>query len=72
MSDKTIRIGIIGAGFARTTQIPGFKACEGAKFIPALDNGKPVAGQFNLAVDFKMVTNPDEQAFGSHLKQRQE
>ena len=48
------------------------KACEGAKFVPALDNGKPVAGQFNLAVDFNMVINPDEQAFGSHVKQREE
>jgi TonB family protein len=48
------------------------KACEGAKFIPAMDNGKRVAGQFNLAIDFAMVNNPDEQAFGSHLKQREE
>jgi predicted dehydrogenase len=32
-ADKTIRIGIIGAGFARTTQMPGFKACEGAKIV---------------------------------------
>src|ERR1700687_4587196 len=32
-ADKTIGIGIIGAGFARTTQIPGFKACEGAKIV---------------------------------------
>ncbi len=42
------------------------------KFIPAMDNGKRVAGQFNLAIDFAMVNNPDEQAFGSHLKQREE
>lgn len=32
MTDKEIiRIGIIGAGFARTTQIPAFQACEGAR-----------------------------------------
>jgi TonB family protein len=48
------------------------KACEGAKFIPALDNGKRVAGQFNLAVDFAMLINPDEMAPGSHVKQREE
>jgi TonB family protein len=48
------------------------KACEGAKFIPAMDNGKRVAGQFNLAIDFAMLVNPDEQAPGSHLKQREE
>ena len=28
-----IGIGIVGAGFARTTQIPGFKNCEGARGI---------------------------------------
>lgn len=48
------------------------KACEGAKFVPALDNGKPVPGQFNLAIDFAMLVNPDEMAPGSHLKQREE
>ena len=31
--DKDIRIGIIGAGFARSTQIPAFKACEGARIV---------------------------------------
>ena len=29
----TIRIGIIGAGFAQTTQIPGFQNCEGARIV---------------------------------------
>jgi TonB family protein len=48
------------------------KACEGAKFIPALDNGKRVPGQFNLAIDFAMLVNPDELAPGSHVKQREE
>src|SRR2546422_10324975 len=48
------------------------KACEGAKIVPGLDNGKPVPGQFNLAVDFAMLVNPDEMAPGSHLKQREE
>lgn len=32
-SDKIIRIGIIGAGFARSTQIPGFQGCPGAKIV---------------------------------------
>ena len=48
------------------------KACEGTKFVPALDNGKPVPGQFNLAIDFAMLVNPDEMAPGSHVKQREE
>lgn len=28
-----VRIGIIGAGFARATQIPGFKNCKGARIV---------------------------------------
>src|SRR5216684_1415866 len=32
-ADKIIRIGIIGAGFARSTQIPAFKACAGARIV---------------------------------------
>src|ERR1051326_721776 len=33
MSNAEIGIGIIGAGFARTTQIPGFKNCDGANIV---------------------------------------
>ena len=33
MTKQTIRIGIIGAGFARSTQIPGFQNCEDAKIV---------------------------------------
>ena len=33
MADKIIRIGIIGAGFARTTQIPGLKNCKDARIV---------------------------------------
>lgn len=32
-TEKTIRIGIIGAGFARSTQVPGFKNCAGARIV---------------------------------------
>jgi predicted dehydrogenase len=32
-TEKFIRIGIIGAGFARTTQIPGFKNCKDARIV---------------------------------------
>jgi len=48
------------------------KACQGVKFIPALDNGKRVPGKFNLAIDFTMLQNPDDLSHGSHLKQREE
>jgi len=42
------------------------------KVYSRLDNGKPVPGQFNLAIDFAMLVNPDDMAPGSHLKQREE
>jgi predicted dehydrogenase len=32
-SEKTIGIGIVGAGFARTTQIPGFRNCKDARIV---------------------------------------
>ena len=32
-ADRVVRIGIIGAGFARSTQIPAFKACAGARIV---------------------------------------
>ena len=35
------------------------KGFQGAKFIPALSNGKPVAGQFDLIVNYEIVYNPD-------------
>lgn len=33
MKTSPIGIGIVGTGFARTTQIPGFKDCPGAKIV---------------------------------------
>ena len=32
-NDKPIGVGIVGAGFARSTQIPGFRNCEGARVV---------------------------------------
>ena len=47
-----IRIGIIGAGFARTTQIPGFKHCQGAKIVAIAsghrENAEAVAREFDI------------------------
>ena len=31
--DGLIGVGIIGAGFARSTQAPAFRACEGARLV---------------------------------------
>ena len=33
MKKSPVGIGIVGTGFARTTQIPGFQDCMGAKVV---------------------------------------
>ena len=47
-----IGIGIIGAGFARTTQIPAFRACEGARIVAIAsghrENAERVAREFEI------------------------
>ena len=52
MSKKVIGIGIIGAGFARTTQIPAFKDCIGARVVAIAskhrENAERVAEEFNI------------------------
>lgn len=49
---QTVRIGIIGAGFARTTQIPGFKNCEDAEIVAIAsahrEHAESVAREFNI------------------------
>src|SRR2546423_9056808 len=51
-TEKTIGIGIIGAGFARTTQIPGFKNCEGARIVAIAsahrEHAEEVAREFDI------------------------
>lgn len=51
-NQKTIGIGIVGAGFARTTQIPGFQNCKGAEVIAIAsrhrDHAESVAREFNI------------------------
>ena len=52
IADKTIRIGIIGAGFARTTQIPGFRNCKDARIVAIAsahrDRAEEVAREFGI------------------------
>jgi predicted dehydrogenase len=49
---RTIGIGIIGAGFARTTQIPGFKNCDGARIVAITsahrEHAEEVARDFSI------------------------
>ena len=50
--NKVIGVGIVGAGFARTTQIPGFKDCIGARVVAITsahrEHAESVADEFNI------------------------
>ena len=50
--NKVIGIGIVGAGFARTTQIPGFKDCIGARVVAITsahrEHAESVADEFKI------------------------
>ena len=52
MKNSEIRIGVIGAGFARTTQIPGFKNCKGARVVAIAsghrEHAEKVAHEFDI------------------------
>jgi predicted dehydrogenase len=62
-----IGIGMIGAGFARSTQIPGFRACEGARVVAIAsghrENAERVAREFDIeyvANDWREVIARDD------------
>jgi predicted dehydrogenase len=66
-ADKIIRIGIIGAGFARSTQIPGFQGCEGARIVAIAsarrEHAAEVAREFgieNVAADWQALIARDD------------
>ena len=50
--NETIGIGIIGAGFAHSTQIPGFKNCKGARIVAIAsahrEHAEAVAKEFDI------------------------
>ncbi len=65
--DKIIGIGIVGAGFARTTQIPGFRNCEGARVVAITsrhrEHAESVAQEFGIehvANDWKELVARDD------------
>ncbi len=67
MSQNQIRIGIIGAGFARSTQIPGFVNCGGAKVVAIAsghrEHAEEVARAFkipHLEDDWRGVVTRDD------------
>lgn len=67
MKRSPVGIGIIGTGFARTTQIPGFRDCMGAKVVAIAsrnrDRAEAIAKEFGIehvADDWQeLVRHPD-------------
>jgi predicted dehydrogenase len=65
--EKKIGIGIIGAGFAETTQIPGFKNCEDARIVAIAshhrEHAEEVARKFeipNVESDWQALVARDD------------
>jgi predicted dehydrogenase len=65
--DKTIGVGIVGAGFARSTQIPGFRNCAGARVVAIAsrrrEHAEQVAQEFGIeqvASDWKELVARDD------------
>jgi predicted dehydrogenase len=67
MKRAPVGIGIIGTGFARTTQIPGFRDCMGAKIVAIASRTRERAeaiakefGIYHVVADWRdLVTHPD-------------
>jgi predicted dehydrogenase len=64
---KIVGIGIVGAGFARTTQVPGFLNCKGAKVVAITsrqrEHAESVAKEFGIehvASDWKDLVARDD------------
>jgi predicted dehydrogenase len=62
-----IGIGIIGTGFARSTQLPAFRACEGARVVAIAsghrENAERVAREFDIehvANDWREIISRDD------------
>src|SRR6476660_5359799 len=67
MKKSAVGIGIVGTGFARTTQIPGFRDCMGAKVVAIAsghrERAENVAKEFgieNVCNDWQeLIAHPD-------------
>src|ERR1041384_4524575 len=57
MKKSPVGIGIIGTGFARTTQIPGFRDCMGAKIVAIASRHRERAAVIAKAVGIEHVAS---------------
>lgn len=55
--DSVIGVGIVGAGFARTTQIPGFRNCRGARVVAIASRHREHAGAVAQEFGIEHVAN---------------
>ena len=67
MKTTPVGIGIVGAGFARTTQVPGFRDCMGAKVVAIAsghrERAAEVANEFGIphvAADWQELVARDD------------
>src|SRR5829696_9307817 len=65
MKKSPVGIGIIGTGFARTTQIPGFQDCMGAKVVAIASRNRERAEAVAKEFGIEYVAN-DWQELISH------
>jgi len=66
-NDKPLGVGIVGAGFARSTQIPGFRNCKGARVVAITsrrrEHAEQVAQEFGIehvAQDWRELVARDD------------
>jgi hypothetical protein len=64
VSTKIVAESHHGAGYG-TLLVKGF---QGAKFIPAFSDGKPVAGQFDMIANYDKMQDPSSEPSDTHIK----
>src|SRR5881628_3959583 len=66
MKTTPIGIGIVGAGFARTTQIPGFRDCMGAKVVAIASRHRESAAAVAKEFGIEHVANDWQELVERH------
>ena len=64
ISTKIVAESRPGAGYGALL-VKGF---QGAKFIPAFSDGKPVAGQFDMIANYDKMQDPNSEPSDTHIK----
>ncbi|HEX7335518.1 MAG TPA: Gfo/Idh/MocA family oxidoreductase [Pyrinomonadaceae bacterium] len=66
MKKSPVGIGIIGTGFARTTQIPGFRDCMGAKIVAIASRNRERAAAIAQEFGIEHVANDWQELVAHH------